>query len=117
VHHAGAVPRAADGIDWDSVWTIGKTFETIRFSFPGRRDRVFWPEDALGAPSGWSAFWSVEHVLAWLPPPAEGIPARIINTQSLGLRSSRAFSGILMAQLQDKRMRATKCCLSIIVRC
>jgi hypothetical protein len=52
-----------------------------------------------------------------LPLPVEDIPARIISTQSLGLRSSRAFSRILLAQLQEKRIRASKCCLSIIVRC
>jgi hypothetical protein len=52
-HHAGAVLPAADGIDWDSVWTIGKgieaAYEIIRFSFPGREDEIFWPEDTLGA--------------------------------------------------------------------
>jgi hypothetical protein len=50
----------------------------------------------------------VENVLTWLPRPVEDIPARIISTPSLGLRSSRAFSGILLAGLQDKRIRASK---------
>jgi hypothetical protein len=47
-------------------------------------------------------------VLDWLPQPIEGIPARIISTQSLGLSSSRAFRGNLLAELQDKRIRASK---------
>jgi hypothetical protein len=37
--------------------------------------------------------------------PAENIPARVMNTRSLGLRSSRAFSGFLLAELQDGRIR------------
>jgi hypothetical protein len=28
--HAGAVLPAADGIDWDSVWTIEQTIEGVR---------------------------------------------------------------------------------------
>jgi hypothetical protein len=56
---AGAVLPAADGIDWDSVRTIGKgieaAYEIIRFSFPGREDEIFWHEDTLGARSSWRA--------------------------------------------------------------
>jgi hypothetical protein len=88
----------------------------MRFSFPGCEDDIFWPGDTLGAGSGWRSFRRVEDMLAGLAPPVEGLPARIISAQSLGLRSSRAFSGILLAELQDKRIRASKSCLSI-VRC
>jgi hypothetical protein len=110
-HHAGAVLPAADAIDWDSVWTIAQgieaAYEIIRFSLPGREDEIFWSEVTFGARSGWRAFRSVDDVLVWLPQSVEDIPTRIISTQSLGLRSSRAFSEIPLAQLQDKRIRAS----------
>jgi hypothetical protein len=45
-----------DGIDWDWVGTVGKgieaAYELIRFSFRGREDEIFWPEDTLEARSG-----------------------------------------------------------------